>query len=673
MSQKYSKNNLTKEDLKVAKSKIKEFTRRNGDVLSGYGFSSILRVLANITDKLSRDNNGKFKPGWFYSYLVSSLFSGASLQLMETYMQERQAIIQNNISEKFHQIFDSFPIEERLIRIGDIDRALEDVNEMRRSAAGYLYAKGGLISGYISSVALVGMTMISGGLSNLPIMGGVIAASGISSYIISHQMNEKFIQRCNDIRKAKANFRFTDRLLYTTSYKTETSDPKGRSKEIYKEKKLETERSYHRLTKLLNKYAIIGTIAKMAVIAGVVALTIGDPVNALVTTAATLGIYKAVNDCIDSHFSLKRFVGMFANAYKGFIPKIKVKYGKERIPDKANVIELDNVVVHRKDPKNPAKVSEDILFSIPGKQYIGPGITLLSGVSGAGKSTLINLLMHSRDVDGGTIKIGVMDDKNKFMGVEYSQLNFAEPSRHIAISMQKPEFMEMTVDEFIRLSNPNAPEELIQEVMEIVGIKDDPKNPEFISPKKIIKGSGQGISGGQANRLNLAQALIKDSPILILDEPTAGIDATMEEDIAQYLNKIKDKKTIIYITHNAEDIRDLNIDQALDLGKEDKASSAVMTCYDLSDPEIKEQFMEFFLDRDTVPSPPAFNPAREETLLEENDDTIQIPESNPQKFERYKLGKTLLLQNLIRRKKLRDKNRKTKFRLDILLRGRDKE
>jgi len=594
---------LTKEDLATAKSKIKEFIKGSGKLLSGFGASSVLSVMAGIADKLCRDEEGKFKPGWFYSYLTSNLISGASSEILNNYLCQRQVELDNNVVEKLHEMFDGFSIDERRARCECIDKSMEDVHCMKKAVNGYLGATSTLLSCSISSVALITTTFISGGLANLPIMGGVVAASAINAYILGRRMNEEKVARKNQIRKANAQFRAVDRQAYITSYQMETADSIGKSKQIFSQKRKKREEEYELYTKMLNKYALIGTLIKSVVIAGVVAATIAHPANALVMVAASLGTYSAVSRCISAHFSRLSHIGNFAHAFKSFKPKLKVKYGKEKIDEKANVIELENVAVYRKNPKDSTKFNKDILFFIPDKQRIGPGITLLSGASGAGKSTLINLLMHSNDVNAGTIKIGTVDKHGIFNGKEYSDLAFAEPSRHIALSMQRSEFMEMTVNEYIRLSNPNASEELVQEVMDLVGIKDDPNNPEMISPQKIIDGNGGGLSGGQANRISLAQALIKDAPILILDEPTAGVDATMEENISQYLNELKKRKTIIYITHNAEDVRDLEIDQALDLSRDGEGKPAVMTRYDLSDEKVKKAFLEYFVDRNIGLSP----------------------------------------------------------------------
>ena len=599
---------LTKEDLDVAEKQIKGFMHGSGKLMKGFGVSSILSVFSGIADKLCRDEEGKFKPGWFYTYLTSNLISGASKDVLDNYLHLHQVEYDNRVATKMHEMFDGFSIDERCSRCEGIDKTMEDVYCMKKAVEGYLGATSILISNSVSAVAFVATTLVSGGLANLPIIGGVAVISALNACLLGRKMNEEKIARKNQIRLANAQFRAVDRQLYVTSYQMETGDADGKSKQIFDDKKDERKRQYRLYTRMLSKYAILGTLIKSVAIFGVVAATISHPANALVMTAAALGTYGAVSRCVDACFLRLAQIGNFAHAFKSFKPKLKVKYGKEKINEKANVIELKDVVVYRKNSHDSTKFSKDILFYVPGEQRIGPGITLLSGASGAGKSTLINLLMHSNDVNGGTIKIGSVNGRGEFEGKDYADLAFAEPSKHIALSMQRAEFLEMTVDEYIRLSNPNAPEKLVQEVMELVGIKDDPSNPEMISPNRIVDGNGSGLSGGQANRLSLAQALIKDAPILILDEPTAGIDATMEENIAQYLNKLKKKKTIIYITHNAEDVRDLEIDQALDLSREGEEKTAVMTRYDLSDPDVKKEFLEYFVNRNIGRSPSSADP-----------------------------------------------------------------
>lgn len=628
------KEKLTKEDIALAKSKIKEFTQGNGKILKQYGGSAILGALAMVADKLCRDDEGKFKPGFFYTYLTSNILSGASADILQNLIDKRIVTMENNIAKNMHHEFNSFSIAEREARKRNTEETMNDVNALKISASGYLGAKCGLLNGSITSATLIGATLLSGGLANLPIMAGVIAASGLNSYLLNRKMNEEKIALKNQIRQQNSLFRAVDRQLYVASYKLETSDKENVGEKKFDEQRNAYEQKYHELLNMFIKYAKIGTAVKAMVIGGVVAATIASPTNALVATGAAFGIYAAVNRFVNSCYSLKEHIGNFAHAYKNFKPKLKVNFGNEKIKENYNTIELDNIIVKKRDDLNPLQAKNEILFSGEGqKLHIGPGITFLSGASGAGKSSLINLLMHSNNIDGGSIKIGRMYGKEKFIGTDYNDLAFAEPAKKIALSMQKPEFIEVTVDQYIRLSNPDAPEEFVQQIKDLVGIKKGNDN-EFIDPDKVITVTGNNISGGQANRLNLAQALIKDSTIMILDEPTAGVDPTMAENIVNYLNEIKDSKTIIYVTHNLPDTEKLQAYQAIDLGKEPGDKYAKIRLYDdLLDADKKREYLEVFKNRNSgrSPSSPVLPELNEEDIHAKIDDlrtTIKEKENN---------------------------------------------
>ena len=601
---KEDKKTLTKADWSLAKAKIKEFIKNNGKLLSGYGGVGALEALAMVADKLCRDNNGNFKSGLFFTYITSNLLSGPSVEILDSLIGQRQVAIDNNITEHMHHEFDSFAIAEREARKRNVEEILTDVNALKIAASGYLGAKSSILNGSLTTATMIGATLISGGLASLPIMSGVIAASALSSYFMNRKMNKDKINIKNQIRQSKSAFNAVDRQMYAASYKLETSDKENAGQKIFNEKRNDYEQKYNKLFGMLKKYAKLNIGIKAVVIGGVIAATIANPVNALVTAGASFGVYASVDKFVKANFVLKEHIGNFAHAYKNFKPKLKVNFGKEKIKENYNTIELDNVVVKKRDSLNSIQSTNDTLFSGKGEKfYIGPGITFLSGASGAGKSSLINLLMHSDDVDEGHIKIGKMYGREKFIGTDYKDLAFAEPAKKIALSMQKPEFIEVTADQYIRLSNPDAPEEFVEQIKELVGIKKGNDN-EFIDPDKVITITGNNISGGQANRLNLAQALIKDSPILILDEPTAGVDPMMAENIVNYLNEIKDSKTIIYVTHSIQDTEKLEAYQALDLGREaDDKFATIRLFSNLSDPAKKREYLEVFKNRDSGRSP----------------------------------------------------------------------
>ena len=625
---------LTEADIKMARQKIDALMKEHKLAMRAAGVPAVITAIASVADKLSRGENGQFKGGWFYSYVTSNILSGASAQLLQNYVLRHQAALKMQVSKTMHKEFDNAPIAERQSR--NPEETATNVNAMEIAVDGYLGAKGQLLSGIVSSTAFVGLTLVSGGVTSLPIMGAVIASSGIMSYLMNDKMNQEKIDIKNKLREDEAELRSTDRKLYTASYKLETSDTNKKAYQMFGDKQNKYLGTYEKFTSMLNKYALIGTIMKSVILGGVVAATISNPVNALVTFGAAIGTYGAVQNCVNSWFSIKEHVGNFANAYKKFMPKMKVKFGKAKIKQNVNAIELENVVVKKRRHNDPTKVSSENLFSGQGKFRIEPGITLLAGASGAGKSTLINLLMHSNDIDGGSLKIGTIDKNGKFSGQNYNDLAFGEPAKHIALSMQNGELLDVTVDEYIRLSNPTASDELVDKVKDLLGIKEDPSNPSLISPQLKIDPAGKNISGGQANRLNLAQALIKDSPILILDEPTAGVDPTMSENIVKYLNTLKKDKTIIYITHNMKDIDNpdgeaLHIDQALDLGKDAGATSATIARIDWTNEAERTEYLKFFADRNIgrSPSSPMLS---EKEFAAKKDSLLQKSKENEQRI-----------------------------------------
>ena len=218
----------------------------------------------------------------------------------------------------------------------------------------------------------------------------------------------------------------------------------------------------------------------------------------------------------------------------------------------------------------------------------------MSGASGAGKSTLTELLMHADNVTGGSIKIGSLDKDGNLVGKDYCNLAMGAPCQNIAISYQRPELTECTVDTYIKLGNPNADPKKVDEIKKLLGIGIE--NGGTIDDLKLLS-PGVVLSGGEQTRIGLAQALIKDSPIMILDEPTSGVDEKMSENIVNYLKSQKDK-TIIYITHDPREIDAIGAYQAVDIGKHSKDDEInTIKSYDLTNPETKKDFIKFFSDR----------------------------------------------------------------------------
>lgn len=171
---------------------------------------------------------------------------------------------------------------------------------------------------------------------------------------------------------------------------------------------------------------------------------------------------------------------------------------------------------------------------------IPPGqTTALVGPSGAGKSTIANLLLRFIQPDNGKILI---EDQN---------LNEIDPQRwreQIAWVSQKPYLFHRSIAENIRLARPTAPFERVVEAARLANIH------EFIEtlPQGYdtpVGEQGARLSGGQAQRIALARAFLKDAPFLILDEPTANLDPGVEALIRQAMERLMAGRTVLLIAH----------------------------------------------------------------------------------------------------------------------------
>jgi ABC-type multidrug transport system fused ATPase/permease subunit len=191
------------------------------------------------------------------------------------------------------------------------------------------------------------------------------------------------------------------------------------------------------------------------------------------------------------------------------------------------------------DPEVP--VLRDITFTIAPGQMIG-----VVGPTGSGKSTVVSLVARFRDTDAGTIQID---------GVNICDYQLHPLRRQIGFVLQDTVLFRGTVRENIAFGRPDATEE------EIVAAAKLANADEFIvrmpdgydSP---IGERGHTLSGGQRQRIGIARAFIRNSPILILDEPTAALDAESEELVIGGLERLMEGRTTIVIAHRLSTIRD---------------------------------------------------------------------------------------------------------------------
>jgi ATP-binding cassette, subfamily B, bacterial len=175
-----------------------------------------------------------------------------------------------------------------------------------------------------------------------------------------------------------------------------------------------------------------------------------------------------------------------------------------------------------------------------------PGETAaLVGHSGAGKSTIAKLLLRFHDPTDGTIRLD---------GVDLRDIQLASLRSNIALLLQDTLVFEGTIAENIAYGRPGASAEQIEQAAVEADAHD------FISSlpegyDTLIGERGQRLSGGQRQRVAIARAMIRDAPVLILDEPTTGIDADSAGRILEPLQRLMHNRTTIVITHNLLTVR----------------------------------------------------------------------------------------------------------------------
>lgn len=173
-------------------------------------------------------------------------------------------------------------------------------------------------------------------------------------------------------------------------------------------------------------------------------------------------------------------------------------------------------------------------------------VNAIVGPSGSGKSTIAKLIASLWDVDSGSIKIG---------GVDIRQIALPEFNNRIAYVSQDNYLFNETVRENIRQGKPNATDAEVEEVTKKSGCYDFIMNLEN-GFDTVVGGAGGHLSGGERQRISIARAMLKDAPIVILDEATAYTDPENEAILQNSIAKLVTGKTLIVIAHRLSTVKD---------------------------------------------------------------------------------------------------------------------
>ncbi len=261
-----------------------------------------------------------------------------------------------------------------------------------------------------------------------------------------------------------------------------------------------------------------------------------QPVRSLATL--NIGIQQGISGA-------KRIIPILDN-----VSEIKENNNDNELKISLGDIEFKNVSFKYDNDEN--EILKSINLKIPGKK-----MTALVGHSGAGKSTILNLIPRFYNIDKGDIKI----DNQSIFESKVSSLR-----KNISLVSQDTTLFDDTIINNIKYANVNASKQDVEDAAKF-SFADD-----FIQklPKKydtLIGENGIRLSGGEKQRLSIARAILKKSPIILLDEATSSLDADTESKIQKAVGFLTEGRTTIVIAHRLSTILNSNKIFVVDKGE----------------------------------------------------------------------------------------------------------
>ena len=269
--------------------------------------------------------------------------------------------------------------------------------------------------------------------------------------------------------------------------------------------------------------------------------------NAVVMVIAAFILFGAL-DSAGSYSALLRNVDLNVSKAQSVLdmPTMDID-GRDITPTNYD-IDVENVEFSY----DKRKIIDGVSVHIPQKTT-----TAIVGPSGGGKTTLCHLIARFWDVDRGCVRLGGMNVKDYSMDSLMKNFSFVFQSVYL---------FQDTIANNIRFGQPDAPMEKVIEVAKKACCHD------FIMAlpdgyETIIGEGGANLSGGEKQRISIARAIMKDAPIIILDEATANVDPESEQELTAAIEALTKEKTIMMIAHRLKTVRHADNILVIDGGK----------------------------------------------------------------------------------------------------------
>lgn len=269
-----------------------------------------------------------------------------------------------------------------------------------------------------------------------------------------------------------------------------------------------------------------------------------EPADVLATSLISLVLPAAIQTISDNSWAYQ-LTGGAALRIMNTLDTPVLEHNQSTKRTEQEAVPRDNTVEYRDVSfaygDGPLAV-QDVSVTLPAGT-----VTALIGPSGSGKSTLATLLARFADPTSGSILLG---------GVDLRDLDPSTLYQRVAFVLQEPQLLRVSLRDNIALGKPEASEDEIRRAAEHAQILD------FIDslPKGMdtIYGEESNLSGGQAQRIAIARALLIDAPVLILDEATAFADPESQADIQEALSTLVTGRTVLVIAHRPESVIGVN-------------------------------------------------------------------------------------------------------------------
>ena len=270
-------------------------------------------------------------------------------------------------------------------------------------------------------------------------------------------------------------------------------------------------------------------------------------VYAIGMTIAAFMLYSSL-ECAGNYSSLLHVVSVCVDKANAILELDTMDIDGKEIRPQSCDIELEHVSFSY----DKRKIIDDVSLSIPQRTT-----TAIVGPSGGGKSTLCNLIARFWDVDAGRVTLGGVDVKEYSMNSLMSNFSFVFQSVYLFAD---------TIENNIKFGRQDATHEEVVEAAKKACCHD------FISQlpdgyNTVIAEGGSTLSGGQKQRISIARAIMKDAPIVILDEATANVDPENEKELMDAVAALTKEKTIIMIAHRLKTVRHADRIVVVDKGR----------------------------------------------------------------------------------------------------------